>query len=118
MFSHLPDIKRLFYSARLKQQPTFKEIIMKNIKHNESKHKPIRIKLHSKFTPIAFALYMAAIMAFLMTLLITAANNGISISYMEEVWHAYQIAMPCAFLCILVVRPIVVRLVKWSVHAI
>jgi hypothetical protein len=91
---------------------------MKKIKHEESEHKAIRKKLHSKFTPIAFALYMAAIMAFLMSLLITAANNGISIGYMSEVWHAYQIAMPCAFLCILVVRPVVLRLVKWSVHTI
>lgn len=90
---------------------------MKNNKPAKSKSE-ILPKLHSKFTSIAFAVYMSAIMAFLMCLLITAANNGISTTYIGEVWHAYQIAMPCAFICILIVRPLVMKLVKISVHAI
>ncbi|WP_052013357.1 DUF2798 domain-containing protein [Pantoea sp. GM01] len=65
---------------------------------------------------IIFALYMATIMAFLMSLVITFAEFGVGPHYMENVMNAYQVAMPAAFVCILVVRPIVVRLVGFTVH--
>lgn len=72
-------------------------------------------KLHAKYTPIVFAFYMSLIMAFLMSLIIVAANSGIADHYMAQVIHAYRIAMPSAFLCILVVRPLVMLLVKHTV---
>ncbi|WP_426236057.1 DUF2798 domain-containing protein [Pseudomonas sp. TWP3-2] len=73
-------------------------------------------KLSSRATPYVFALYMATIMAFLMSLVITAANSGIEGDYLGNALHAYKLAMPVAFLCILVVRPIVVKLVALTVH--
>lgn len=73
-------------------------------------------KLHPRLTAVVFAFYMATIMAFLMTLLITALNSGITHHYLNQVWGAYRVAMPCAFVCILGVRPLVTRLVRWSVH--
>ncbi|WP_285420311.1 DUF2798 domain-containing protein [Pseudomonas sp. efr-133-TYG-5] len=73
-------------------------------------------KLSARATPYVFALYMATIMAFLMSLVITAANAGIETDYLSNVLHAYKLAMPVAFLCILVVRPIVVKLVALTVH--
>ncbi len=72
-------------------------------------------KLPAKYLPVAFSFYMAAIMAFLMCLLITASNNGFTDDYLTLVWQAYQIAMPCAFLCVLTVRPVVLKLVKITV---
>lgn len=75
-----------------------------------------RRKLSSRATPYVFALYMATIMAFLMSLVITAANSGIDNDYLSNALHAYKLAMPVAFLCILVVRPIVIRLVAMTVH--
>jgi hypothetical protein len=72
-------------------------------------------KLHSKYTPIVFAFYMSLIMAFLMSLIIVAANSGIADHYLAQVIHAYRIAMPSAFLCILAVRPLVMVLVKHTV---
>ena len=75
-----------------------------------------RLKLSVRATPYVFAFYMSTIMAFLMSLVITAANAGIEHDYLSNVLHAYQLAMPVAFLCILVVRPIVVRLVSFTVH--
>ena len=72
-------------------------------------------KLHSKYNAVAFSLYMSTVMAFLMCLLITAANGGLTNSYLSRVWHAYQVAMPCAFICVLAVRPLILRLVKWTV---
>ncbi|VEF11464.1 Protein of uncharacterised function (DUF2798) [Pseudomonas fluorescens] len=75
-----------------------------------------RRKLSPRATPYVFAFYMAAIMAFLMSLVITAANAGIHNDYLNNALHAYKLAMPVAFLCILVVRPIVIRLVALTVH--
>ena len=73
-------------------------------------------KLHPKYTPLVFAFYMSAIMAFLMSLIIVAANSGVSDDYLGNVLHAYRIAMPSAFGCILVVRPLVMRLVKFTIR--
>ncbi len=72
-------------------------------------------KLPAKFTPFVFAFYMSVIMAFLMSLIIVAANSGIADHYLAQVIHAYSIAMPSAFFCILLVRPLVMQLVKHTV---
>ncbi|MDR7088058.1 DUF2798 domain-containing protein [Cellvibrio fibrivorans] len=72
-------------------------------------------KLPAKFTPFVFAFYMSAIMAFLMSLIIVAANSGIADHYLAQVIHAYSIAMPSAFFCVLLVRPLVMQLVKHTV---
>lgn len=72
-------------------------------------------KLPPKYMPIVFAFYMSLIMAFLMSLIIVAANSGVADHYLEQVLHAYRIAMPSAFVCILIVRPLVMRLVKHTV---
>ncbi|RZI74438.1 DUF2798 domain-containing protein [Pseudomonas shirazensis] len=73
-------------------------------------------KLRPAATPYVFALYMSAIMACLMCFVITAANSGINDEYLRNVFKAYQLAMPVAFLCVLMVRPVVVRLVAITVH--
>lgn len=75
-----------------------------------------RRRLSARATPYVFALYMATIMAFLMSLVITAANSGIDNDYLGNALHAYKLAMPVAFLCILVVRPVVIKLVALTVH--
>ncbi|PWB32832.1 DUF2798 domain-containing protein [Pseudomonas sp. SDI] len=75
-----------------------------------------RLKLGVRATPYVFAFYMSAIMAMLMCFVITAANGGIGEHYLTNVLKAYQLAMPVAFVCVLVVRPIVLKLVAWTVH--
>lgn len=83
---------------------------------SSTKHIAIKSrKLPARFLPVAFSFYMAAIMAFLMCLLITATNTGFTPDYLALVWRAYQIAMPCAFVCVLAVRPLVLKLVKLTV---
>ncbi len=78
--------------------------------------KTARFRFPKHATPYIFALYMATIMAFLMCLVITVAEFGIDEHYMENVINAYRVAMPAAFVCVLAVRPIVGRLVAWTVH--
>ncbi|MCS3472000.1 hypothetical protein M2401_005764 [Pseudomonas sp. JUb42] len=76
----------------------------------------LRIRFPKHATPYVFALYMATIMAFLMCLVITLAEFGLDENYMKNVMNAYRVAMPSAFFCVLIVRPIVARLVAWTVH--
>ncbi|MEX5489918.1 DUF2798 domain-containing protein [Pseudomonas fulva] len=75
-----------------------------------------RRRLHVNATPYVFAFYMSAIMALLVCFVITAANAGIDQDYMSNVLKAYRLAMPVAFVCVLIVRPIVGRLVAMTVH--
>ena len=78
--------------------------------------KTLRTRLPVPSAPYIFALYMASIMAFLMSLVITFAEFGMGPHYMANVMNAYQVAMPAAFFCILVVRPVVIRLVGLTVQ--
>lgn len=75
-----------------------------------------RARLPVRTAPYIFALYMAIIMAFLMSLVITLAEFGLGPHYITNVMNAYQVAMPAAFFCILIVRPVVMRLVGLTVH--
>lgn len=76
-----------------------------------------KTRIPKQATAYVFALYMATIMAFLMCLVITLAEFGLDGHYMENVMNAYRVAMPSAFICVLIVRPMVARLVAWTVHA-
>jgi len=78
--------------------------------------KNLRTRLPVRSAPYIFALYMATIMAFLMSLVITFAEFGMGPHYMANVMNTYQVAMPAAFFCILVVRPVVIRLVGLTVQ--
>ncbi len=79
--------------------------------------KTIFRKVPKRFTPYVFAFFMAGIMAFLMSMVIVAANSGIQRGYVLHVLHAYALAMPVAFCCVLVVRPLVMHLVARVVDA-
>ena len=75
-----------------------------------------RRKLHKRFTPLVFAFYMALIMAFFMCCIIVAVNGGLGAGYWWTVLKAYAVAMPSAFCCVVLVRPVVMRLVAATVH--
>lgn len=75
-----------------------------------------RRKLPAKAMPVVFACFMSAIMAFLMSSVIVATNTGIDQGYPLRVFRAYSLAMPVAFACVLVVRPMVIRLVSMVCH--
>lgn len=81
---------------------------------SESRYFRIR-KLPGKTTSIVFAFYMSAIMAFLLCAIITAVNTGMNDHYLFAVISAYKIAMPAAFVCVMIVKPIVMRLVAKTV---
>jgi len=47
-----------------------------------------------------------------MSMAIVASSTGIHDGYPVRVIHSYALAMPVAFICVLIVRPIVVKLVS------
>jgi len=73
-------------------------------------------KIPKRFTPYVFAFFMAGIMAFLMSMVIVAASSGVEDGYSLRVIHSYALAMPVAFFCVLIVRPVVVHLVTLFVR--
>ncbi|MCB5190989.1 DUF2798 domain-containing protein [Methylobacillus arboreus] len=72
--------------------------------------------LPKRYTPIVFAFFMSAIMAMLMCLVIVGANSGIGAGYLDRVVKSYELAMPVAFVCVLLVRPLVMRLVAVTIQ--
>lgn len=76
-----------------------------------------RKKLHRRYIPVVFSFYMAGIMALLMCSTIVALNFGVGDGFGMRVWHAYMVAMPVAFCCVLLVRPFVMKLVGWTVDS-
>ena len=75
------------------------------------------MKLPHKLTGIAFAAYMAGIIAFVMSAVSTAINSGTGTGFLWRVLHAYAVAFPVAFTCVVIFRPLVVFLVKKTVQA-
>jgi hypothetical protein len=73
-------------------------------------------KIPKRFTPYVFAFFMAGIMAFLMSMVIVATSSGVEDGYSLRVIHSYALAMPVAFFCVLIVRPVVVHLVALFVR--
>ncbi len=75
------------------------------------------MKLPHKLTNIAFAAYMAGIIAFVVSAALAAINTGIGAGFLSRVLNAYAIAFPVAFTSVVIFRPVVVFLVKKTVHA-
>ena len=73
-------------------------------------------KLPRRFTPLVFAFFMSAIMAFLMCGTIVAFQTGFDPGYPARVLHAYTLAMPVAFMCVMLVRPFVLKIVSLTVE--
>lgn len=69
----------------------------------------------AKFTPVVFAFYMSGLMVFLMSSVLVAVNTGFGGNYVMRVLGAYMIAFPIAFLCVAVLRPVVLKLVDWTI---
>lgn len=72
-------------------------------------------RLPGHLAPVAFSFYMAGIVAFLMSLTLTAINTGIDDGYLLRVLKAYALALPVGFLGVMAARPLVLRLVALTV---
>lgn len=59
--------------------------------------------------------YMATIMGMLMCSTIVAISTGFSLGYAGRVFKAYSVAMPIAFCCVLLLKPLVSKLVVATV---
>lgn len=74
-------------------------------------------KLPKKTMPIVFSLYMSLIVAAVMSLVLTALNGGVGYGYLMRALSAYVVALPVAFISVLAVRPLVIKLVGFTVQS-
>jgi hypothetical protein len=70
------------------------------------------IRLHKKRTGNYHARFCDAIDSLMNT---NAASNAQQSHPISRIYHVYRIAMPSAIVCILIIRPLVMRLVKLTV---
>lgn len=75
------------------------------------------MKLPHQLAGLAFAFYMAVIIALVMTAVLTYLATGWTPDYWVRVLKGYAVAMPTGFLCVMVFRPVVVYLVRATVGA-
>jgi hypothetical protein len=86
------------------------------MQHNSPLTPTARKKLPARFSTVVFSFYMAALMTCFMCFVIVGANTGLHNGYLARVWHTYQFAMPVAFICVLIVRPIALKLLDLTVE--
>ena len=72
-------------------------------------------KLPPRFAGVAFAFYMSAIVGFIMTVTLTALRGGAGGDFVASVLRGYAVAWPVAFVSVMAVRPLVLRLVGMTV---
>lgn len=76
---------------------------------------PARRRLPARLAPVAFSFYMSALVSLMMCLTLTAWNTGVGSGYLLRVAQAYAVSWPVAFFGVLLVRPLVVKLVGFTV---
>lgn len=74
------------------------------------------MKLPHRFSTLAFAFYMAGIIAFVMSAVLTAFARGVETGYIWLVLKSYAMAFPVAFACVLAFRPFILFLVRKTVQ--
>jgi hypothetical protein len=69
------------------------------------------VKFAPKHAGFLFAFMMSVLMAFIMTCLVTFVNTGSAPGFILRWAHAFAIAWPIAFICILILAGRVQRIV-------
>ena len=79
-------------------------------------HEPTMRKIPKKYASLVFTFYATMMMAFIMSAVLVALNTGIDSGWFARTLRAYVIAWPIAFFSLLCVRPLVVKLVDWTLE--
>ena len=74
-------------------------------------------KLPQRDAGVLFSLYASAIMVLIVSGVLVALNTGLDAGYPARLLKAYLITWPVAFVSLLAVRPLVLRLVAASVQS-
>lgn len=69
-------------------------------------------KLPKKYAGIAFSFYASAIMVLIVSGVLVALNTGVDTGYPERLLKSYLLTWPIAFISLLIVRPLVMKLVN------
>lgn len=72
-------------------------------------------KIPSKYSGTVFSFYATALMALVMSAFLVAFNTGIDGGWPIRTLRAYALAWPVAFVSLLAMRPLVQKLVGWTI---
>lgn len=72
-------------------------------------------KLPKQYAGIAFSFFATALMALVMSAFLVAFNTGIDGGWPMRTLRAYALAWPVAFVSLLAMRPLVQKLVGWTI---
>lgn len=72
-------------------------------------------KLPKQYAGLLFSLYTAAMMVLIVSGMLVALNTGLDAGYPLRFAKAYMLTWPIAFVSLLAVRPLVVKLVAASI---
>lgn len=75
------------------------------------------MKLPHQLSVFVFAFYMSSFIGLAMSAVLTYFGSGFPPDYLARVGRAYVLAMPVGFLCVILLRPLVVVLMKLTVAA-
>ena len=73
-------------------------------------------KLPAKYASLLFAFLMSLLMCGVMTICITVINTGTAPGFWARWLHAFVLAWPLAFVCVLLFAPLVRRIVAHCVQ--
>lgn len=74
-------------------------------------------KIPQKYAPIVFTFYATMLMAFIMSAVLVALNNGVNSEWLPRTLRSYALAWPIAFVSLLTVRPLVMKMTRWSTES-
>lgn len=69
------------------------------------------MRFHPKHSQILFSFFMSCFMAFLMSGVVTALNQGVGAGFVGQWMSAYIRVWPIAFVLLFVLRPLVSKIV-------
>lgn len=74
-------------------------------------------KIPAKYSGIVFTFYATMLMAFIMSAVLVALNNGVNSEWLPRTLRSYALAWPIAFVSLLTVRPLVMKMTRWSTES-
>ncbi|XXQ69120.1 DUF2798 domain-containing protein [Neisseriaceae bacterium B1] len=73
--------------------------------------------INKKYVNVVFSFYMASMMGLLMSSVLVAINVGIDEHFLMRVLKSYMVALPVAFMCTMITRPIAVYLTNKTIDS-
>ncbi|TNG95154.1 DUF2798 domain-containing protein [Pasteurellaceae bacterium USgator11] len=69
----------------------------------------------AKYTALVTMIYMAALMGFVLSVVVVAINTGVGDGYVGRVVSSYFKVLPMSIISVIVIRPLALKLVRLTI---